>query len=353
MDEGRARSEDTVAMNGTEKRDVVGRDSVHSLLTTHYSRLLLCAAALLAAPVSAQQYPAKPIRFIIAQAPGGQNDVQARLIGQKLTDALGQPMIYDNRPGAGGQIGFELLAQTPPDGYTIAMGSISTLAVIPMMPRKPRYDPLKDFAAVTLVTTSPYFVTVHTSVPARSLKELTALAKAQPGALSYATPGTGTGIHLTTELFMMIAGIKMVHVPYKGGAPATMDLIAGHVAVMFNNATTTVPHVGTGKLRVLAVSTVRRSPALPEVPTVSEAGYPGFESNSWQGVVTRAGTPPAIVTRLSGEVARILRLPDVRSTNQNLGNEAAAGSPEEFLAYIRAEMEKWGKVIKTAGVSNE
>jgi tripartite-type tricarboxylate transporter receptor subunit TctC len=314
---------------------------------------LVIASLFLGAPAAAQQWPAKPIRFIIAQAPGGQNDVQARLIGQKLADALGQPMIYDNRPGAGGQIGFELLAQTPPDGYTIAMGSISTLAVIPMMPRKPRYDPLKDFAAVTLATTSPYFVTVHPSVPARSLKELTALAKAQPGALSYATPGTGTGIHLTTELFMMIAGIKMVHVPYKGGAPATMDLIAGHVAVMFNNATTTVPHVATGKLRVLAVSTARRSPALPEVPTAGEAGYPSFESNSWQGIVTRAGTPPAIVSRLNGEVARILGLPDVRTTNRALGNEAAAGSPEEFLAYMRAEMEKWGKVIKAAGVRNE
>ena len=323
-------------------------------LTGHWSPLLAGAAALLlAVTVGAQQYPVKPVRFIIAQAPGGQNDVQARLIGAKLADALGQPMIYDNRPGAGGQIGFELLAQTPPDGYAIAMGSISTLAVIPMMPRKPRYDPLKDFAAVTLVTTSPYFVAVHPSVPARSLKELVALARAQPGALSYATPGTGTGIHLTTELFMMIAGIRMVHVPYKGGAPATMDLIAGHVAVMFNNATTTTPHVATGKLRVLAVSTARRSPALPEVPTAAEAGYPGFESNSWQGIVTRTGTPPAIVSRLNGEVTRILALPDVRTTNRALGNEAAAGSPEEFLAYMRAEMEKWGKVIKAAGVASE
>ncbi len=295
----------------------------------------------------------KPIRFIIAQAPGGQNDVQARLIGQKLAEALGQPMVYDNRAGAGGQIGFELLAQTPPDGYTLAMGSISTLAVIPMMPRKPRYDPLKDFAPVTLATTSPYFVAVHPSVPARSLKQLVGIAKARPGALSYATPGSGTGIHLTTELFMMIAGIKMTHVPYKGGAPATMDLIAGNVAVMFNNATTTVPHVATGKLRALAVSTAKRSPALPDVVTVAEAGYPGFESNSWQGIVTRAGTPPAIIARLNGEVVRILGMPDVKSINQNLGNEDAAGTPEAFLAYIRTEMEKWGKVIKAAGVTNQ
>jgi len=329
------------------------RVKVHSQLTTHYSRFWLCAALLAAAPAAAQSWPVKPIRFIIAQAPGGQNDVQARLIGQKLAEALGQPMVYDNRAGAGGQIGFELLAQTPADGYTIAMGSISTLAVIPMMPRKPRYDPLKDFAPVTLATTSPYFVAIHPSVPARTLKQLVALAKARPAALAYATPGNGTGIHLTTELFMMIAGIKMTHVAYKGGAPATMDLMAGNVAVMFNNATTTVPHVSSGKLRVLAVSTARRSPALPDVVTVAEAGYPGFESNSWQGIVTRAGTPGAIVARLNSEAVRILSLPDVKSINQSLGNDGAGGSPEEFVAYIRSEMEKWGKVIQTAGVKNE
>jgi tripartite-type tricarboxylate transporter receptor subunit TctC len=315
---------------------------------------LLCAAALLAAaPLGAQQYPAKPIRFIIAQAPGGQNDVQARLIGQKLAEALGQPMVYDNRAGAGGQIGFELLAQTPPDGYTLAMGSISTLAVIPMMPRKPRYDPLKDFAPVTLVSTSPYVVTTHPSVPAQTIKQLVALARVRPGALAYATPGNGTGIHLTTELFMMIAGIKMTHVPYKGGAPATVDLIAGQTAVMFNNVITAVPHVKTGRLRALAVTTAARSPALPDTPTVSDSGYPGFESNSWQGIVTRAGTPQAIITRLNGEAVKVLNLPEVKNAIVNQGNDIAAGSPEAFLAYIRSEMEKWGKVIRTAGVRGE
>jgi len=206
------------------------------------------------APVSAQQYPAKPIRFIIAQAPGGQNDVQARIIGQKLAEALGQPMVYDNRAGAGGQIGFELLAQTPPDGYTIAMGSISTLAVIPMM---------------------------------------------------------------------------------------------------FNNVITAVPHVKAGKLRALAVTTAVRSPALPETPTVAESGYPGFESNSWQGIVTRAGTPQAIVARLNSEAVRVLQLPEVRNPIVSQGNDIAASTPEEFAAYIRREMEKWSKVIQTAGVKNE
>jgi tripartite-type tricarboxylate transporter receptor subunit TctC len=319
----------------------------------HDPRVWLCAAALLAVPAGAQPYPAKPVRFIIAQAPGGQNDVQARLIGQKLAEALGQPMVYDNRAGAGGQIGFELLAQTPPDGYTIAMGSISTLAVIPMMPRKPRYDPLKDFAPVTLVSTSPYVVNTHPSVPALSIKQLVALAKARPGQLAYATSGVATGIHLTTELFMMTAGIKMVHVPYKGGAPATTDLIAGQVAVMFNNVITAVPHVKTGRLRALAVTTVKRSPAVPEVPTVAESGYPGFESGSWQGIVTRAGAPQAIVARLNGETVKVLQLPEVRNPIASQGNDIAAGTPEEFTAYIRREMEKWGKVIQTAGVKND
>src|SRR5258706_4108761 len=241
--------------------------------TIHVPRVLLCAAGLLAATsAGAQPYPAKPIRFIIAQAPGGQNDVQARLIGQKLAEALGQPMVYDNRAGAGGQIGFELLAQVPPDGYTLAMGSISTLAVIPMMPTQPRYDPLKDFAPVTLVSTSPYVVTTHPSVPAHTIKQLVALAKVRPGALAYATPGTATGIHLTTELFMMIAGIKMTHVPYKGGAPATVDLIAGPTAVKFKNLITALPHVKTGRLRALAVATAARSPALPDTPTVRPSG---------------------------------------------------------------------------------
>ena len=327
---------------------------VESRITIHYSRLLLCAAALLlAAPASAQSWPAKPVRFIIAQAPGGQNDVQARLIGAKMAEALGQPMVYDNRAGAGGRIGFELLAQTPADGYTIAMGSISTLAVIPMMPRKPRYEPLRDFAPVTLVSTSPYVVTTHPSVPVRNIKQLVALARSNPGAIAYASSGVATGIHLTTELFMMTAGINMVHVPYKGGAPAATDLIAGQVAVMFNNVITAVPHVRVGRLRALAVTTAKRSPALPEAPTVGESGYPGFESNSWQGIVTRAGTPQALVARLNSEAVRALQLPEVRNLIENQGNDIAAGSPEAFTAYIRSEMEKWGKVIQAAGVKGE
>jgi tripartite-type tricarboxylate transporter receptor subunit TctC len=315
--------------------------------------LMSISAAVAHAQSPSATYPVKPVRFIIAQAPGGQNDVQARLIGAKLAEALGQPVVYDNRPGAGGQIGFELLAQTPSDGYAIAMGSISTLAVIPMMPRKPRYDPLRDFAPVTLVSTSPYVVTAHPSIPALTVKQLVALAKARPDALVYASSGVATGIHLTTELFMMTAGIRMMHVPYKGGAPAATDVIAGNAAVMFNNVITAVPHVHAGKLRALAVTTARRSAALPEVPTVDESGYRGFESNSWQGIVTRAGTPEATVARLHGETVRVLGLPEVRKPIVAQGNDVAAGSQEAFAAYIRSEMEKWGKVIKAAGVTND
>ena len=314
--------------------------------------LLLVACATLA-PAHAQPWPAKPIRFIIAQPPGGQNDVQARLIGLKLTELWGQPVVFDNRAGAGGAIGFEIAAQAPNDGYTLAMGSISTLAVIPAMPRKPRYDPLTDFAPVSLVSTSPYVVTLHPAVPARNLKELVALAKAKPGSLSYASSGTATGIHLTTELFKMVAGIDMVHVPYKGGAPATTDLIGGQVGVMFNNVITAVPHVKSGKLRALAVTTTQRSPALPDTPTVSEAGYAGAESSSWQGIVTRVGAGAAVVNRMHADLVRVLAMPDVRTPIVNQGNEVVAGTPQAFATFIRAEIDKWAKVIKSAGVRNE
>ena len=311
------------------------------------------AVCFFTAQAQAQPWPAKPIRFIVAQPPGGQNDVQARLIGLKLTELWGQQVVFDNRPGAGGAIGFEIAAQAPNDGYTLAMGSISTLAVIPAMPRKPRYDPLTDFAPVSMVSTSPYVVTLHPSVPARSLKELVTLAKARPGSLSYASSGTATGIHLTTELFKMVADIDMVHVPYKGGAPATTDLIGGQVGLMFNNVITAVPHVKSGKLRAIAVTTTKRSSALPEIPTAAESGYAAAESSSWQGIVTRAGAGAAVVNRMHADLAKVLAIPDVRSAIVNQGNDIVASTPQEFSAYIRSEIDKWAKVIKTAGVRGE
>jgi tripartite-type tricarboxylate transporter receptor subunit TctC len=275
------------------------------------------------------------------------------MIGQRLAEVLGQPVLIDNRPGAGGAVGFELAAQTPPDGHMLALGSISTLAVIPMMPRKPRYDVLRDFAPVTMISRSPYIFVVHPTVPAKSLKELVALAKARPGLLTYASSGSGTGVHLTTEMFRLAAGIEMIHVPYKGAAPATVALLSGEAAVMFNNVISAMPHVRTGRLRALAVTSSRRSPAAPDVPTIAETGYRGFEAGSWQGVVVRAGTPPEVVARLNREIVKILNAPEVRESIVRDGNEVVADTPQEFTAFIRAEMDKLGKVIKAAGVKGD
>lgn len=312
-----------------------------------------CAAILVALtslPAGAQNYPTHPLRFIVAQQPGSQNDVVARLIAPRLAEALGQPVVVDNRPGAGGAIGFELLAQTPPDGYALAMGSISTLGVIPMLPKKPRYDVFRDFQPVTLVSKSPYIIVVHPAVPAKSLKEFVALAKARPGALNYASSGNGTGVHLTSEMFKLATGINMAHVPYKSAGPATVALLSGEVEVMLNNTIPAMPHVRTGKLRALAVTGSQRASVAPQVPTVSESGYPDFESTSWQGVVVRAGTPPEVVARLNREIVKILNRPEVKSSIENDGNDVVANSPQEFMAFLRIESKKLGEVIRVAHV---
>jgi tripartite-type tricarboxylate transporter receptor subunit TctC len=314
---------------------------------------VVCAAifvALTSLPASAQNYPTRPIRFIVAQQPGSQNDVVARMIAPRLAEVLGQPVVIDNRAGAGGAIGFELLAQTPPDGYTLAMGSISTLGVIPMMPKKPSYDVFRDFQPVTLVSKSPYIIVVHPKVAAKSLKEFVALAKARPGALNYASSGNGTGVHLTSEMFKLATGINMVHVPYKSAGPATIALLSGEVEVMFNNMIPAMPHVRTDKLRALAVTGNKRSAIEPHVPTVAESGYPGFESTSWQGVVVRAGSPQEIVARLNREIVKILNIPEVKSSIEKEGNDVIANSPQEFTAFIRTEQEKLGEVIRIARV---
>ena len=312
-----------------------------------------CAAILVALtslPAGAQNYPTHPLRFIVAQQPGSQNDVVARLIAPRLAEALGQPVVVDNRPGAGGAIGFELLAQTPPDGYALAMGSISTLGVIPNLPKKPRYDVFRDFQPVTLVSKSPYIIVVHPAVPAKSLKEFVALAKARPGALNYASSGNGTGVHLTSEMFKLATGINMAHVPYKSAGPATVALLSGEVEVMLNNTIPAMPHVRTGKLRALAVTGSQRASVAPQVPTVSESGYPDFESTSWQGVVVRAGTPPEVVARLNREIVKILNRPEVKSSIENDGNDVVANSPQEFMAFLRIESKKLGEVIRVAHV---
>jgi len=302
---------------------------------------------------AADAYPSKPIRLIVPQGAGGQNDIQARLIAQKISESMGQPVVVDNRPGAAGAIGFEISVKAPRDGYTLLLGSISTLAVLPSMPNKPNYDVLRDFTPVTLISTSPYVLVVHPSVQARSIKELVTLAKAKPGALTFATSGTGSGLHLATELFKLRAGIDMVHVPYKGSGPATIDLVAGQVQMMLNNILPAVPHIKTGRLRALAVTTASRSGALPEISTLAESGYPGYEASSWQGIVTIAGTPQPVVRRLNAEIVRALHSPEAKSQIAGQGSDIVANTPAEFAAFIRRELDKWSKVISTAGIKSD
>jgi tripartite-type tricarboxylate transporter receptor subunit TctC len=306
--------------------------------------------ALAQAAADERQFPLKPIRLIVPQGAGGQNDIQARLIAQKISDAFGQPVVVDNRPGAAGAIGLEISVKAPADGYTLLLGSISTLAVLPSMPNKPKYDVLRDFAPVTLISTSPYVLVVHPSVQAQSVKELVALAKARPGTLTYASSGTGSGLHLATELFKSKAAIDMVHVPYKGSGPATIELVAGQVLVMFNNILPAVPQIKAGRLRALAVTTAKRSAAMPELPTIAESGYPGFEASSWQGIVTIAGTPPAVMRQLHSEIVKALQSPEAKSQIGGQGSEIVANTPQEFTRFIQDELDKWSKVIKTAAV---
>jgi tripartite-type tricarboxylate transporter receptor subunit TctC len=298
-------------------------------------------------------FPAKPIRLIVPQGAGGQNDIQARLIAQKISAAFGQPVVVDNRPGAAGAIGFEISVKAPADGYTLLLGSISTLAVLPSMPGKPKYDVLKDFAPVTLISTSPYVLVVHPSVQAQSVKELVALAKARPGFITYASSGTGSGLHLATELFKLRAGIDLVHVPYKGSGPATIELVAGQVLMMFNNILPAMPQIKAGRLRALAVTTAARSAAMPELPTIAEAGYPGFDASSWQGIVTIAGTPQPVIRRLHAEIVRALQSPEAISQIAGQGSDIVANTPQQFTAFIQTELDKWSKVIKTAAVRAE
>ncbi len=311
-------------------------------------------AALFAAAAVAQEYPSKPIRVIVAFPPGGVADTVARLVAAKLPEALGQPgqtMVIENRSGAGGVIGTDLLAKSAPDGYTLGV-VIDTHAVNPHIYRKLPFDTFSGFAPVSLAATIPLAVMVNPSLPASSLKELAALAKSRPGALSYGSPGgAGTAGHLAAEQFKLIAGIDIVHVPYKGGAPAIADLLGGQVQLAIVAASGIVSHTRSGKLRALAVSGARRSPALPEVPTAAEAGFPQLDSGPWTGFLAPAGTPPAIVARLSREIARVLKDPAVSDKLTAQTMEIVGSTPEQFAAIIRAEHDKWGKLIKDANLN--
>lgn len=316
-------------------------------------RLYLSAAALALAaslsPVLAQNYPAKTIRMIVPFPPGGTTDILARVAGQKITEAFGQQVIIDNRPGAGGNIGTELVAKAAPDGYTLLTDPGSTLTINPSLFAKLSYDVLKDFAPVTIIAAVPNLLVVHPSLPVKSVRELITLAKARPGQLNYASTGAGQSTHLSMELFKTMAGINVVHIPYKGSSPALVDLLGGQVSLMFDNMPSSLPHVKAGKLRALAVSTLKRSPAMPQLPTVAESGLPGFEVSVWFGVLAPAGTPREIVNKLNGAIVKSLQNPDVRERLAGQGAEPIGNTPEQFTAQMQRDLVKWAKVVKDSG----
>ena len=313
-------------------------------------KMLACAMLMLAAQSApAQNYPAKAIRFIVGFPPGGPNDILARILSQKLTENLGVPVTVDNRPGADSMIGTQLAARAAPDGYTISMISAST-TVHPSVYSNVPYDVAKDFSHVTILASTAFLVVVNPALPVRSIKELIALAKARPGQLNFASSGAGGTLHLAGELFKSLAHVDMNHVPYKGGSPAVNDVVGGQVELMFGPLPVTMPHVKSGRLRPLAVTTAARWPALPDLPTVAEGGVKGYEASGWYGVVAPAGTPRAIVTRLNQEFVKALALPDVRKQIAGFDLEPIGNSPEQMVSHVSAELVKWANVVRDAKI---
>lgn len=318
--------------------------------------VILAAGAYLpaaSAPAPAQGYPDRPVRVIVPYTPAGTTDILARLIAQKMNENWGQPVIVDNRPGANGNIGTEIAARATPDGYTIIMGAAATHSINNTLYPKLTWDAVKDFAPISLVAVVPNILVVNNSLPVKNVKELIAYAKANPGKLTHGSPGNGSTAHLSMELFKSLTGTQMVHVPYKGSAGVLADVMAGQISLTMDNIPVYLPHVKAGKIRALGVSSAKRAPAAPEIPTVSEAGVPGLEAVSWFGLLAPAKTPGLIVEKLSAETARILKLPDVNKRIAELGAEPVGGTPQDYAAFIRSEIVKWRKVIQTAGVKVE
>lgn len=309
----------------------------------------LCVAA----PVMAQTYPTKPVRFIVPFAPGGSTDLVARILAQRLPEALGQAVVVDNRGGAGGVIGAELAARAPADGYTIVLGSPGPLTINPNLLARMPYDTLRDFSPISLATISPFILVLHPSMPVQSVQELVALAKAKPGQLNYGSAGNGSVGHFSTEQFKSLAGVNIVHVSYKGAGPAVADLVGGQLHLMFENLPTVLPHVRSGKLKALAVGTKARSKLVPEYPTVSEAGVPGYESSTTFGVLAPAKTPAAIIARLNQEIVKILGSSDIKERLSAQGLEAAGSTPQQYAAHLKEELAKYGRIVKAAGIKIE
>ncbi len=306
--------------------------------------------AVISSAAAAADYPTKPIRIIVAYTPAGATDILARAIGQKMTESWGQPVIVENRPGAAGNIGTELAAKATPDGYTIIMGTAGTHGINPNLYRNLGWHPIRSFEPISLVAMVPNILVVNNSLPVKTVKELIAYAKANPGKLNYGSPGVGSTAHLSMELFKSMTGTDLNHIPYKGSAGVMADVMGGQIAVTIDNIPPYLPQVRAGKLRALAVSPAKRSPAAPDLPTIAEAGVPGYDSGAWFGLLAPAHTPKFIVNKLSVETARILKLPDVAERLSALGAEPVGSTPEQFAALIKSENIKWAKVIKDAHV---
>lgn len=315
-------------------------------------RRALCLALLsLSIPLCAQDYPAKPIRLIVPFAPGGGTDLVGRLIAQRLTEALGQTVVVDNRAGAGGVIGADLVAKAPPDGYTLLMGTPGPLTINPHLMKSMPYDTLRDFTPIALATISPFILVVHPALPVRSAKELIALAKAKPGALNYGSAGNGSVGHLAGEQLAALAGIKIVHIPYKGSSLALTDLLAGQLQLMVENLPTVLPHIKAGKIRALAVGTRQRSALVPELPPLDEAGVPGYEASTASGVLGPARMPAAVVSRLNRDLVRVLQAADVRERLSAQGLEGVGSTPAQYTAHLRDELGRYGRVVKAAAIA--
>ena len=324
---------------------------------------LVCGAMLMAmgtmtqaqttVPGSAQGWPSRPIRFIAPFPPGGGTDINARMIAPRLAQALGQQVIVENRAGAGGMVGTEFVAKSPPDGYNMVIATIGPIAINPSLYTKMPYDPVKDLAPVTITGEVPNGLVVHPTLPAKTIKELIALAKRRPRELNFGSSGNGAGDHLAGEMLNVMAGIQMTHVPYKGGAPAMVDLLAGNIQLIFATLATGIPYIKSGRVRAVAMASPQRYPLLPDVPTVAEAGVPGYAVTNWAGIFVAAGTPRAIIDRLNSEVVRALNLPEVKGKLLDAGLVAGTNTPEQFAAFIQSETLKWAKVIKQAHIRIE
>ncbi len=317
------------------------------------SRLAVALVALVAVNANAQTYPSKPLRFVVPFAAGGGTDLVARTVAQKLTEALGQPCVVDNRTGAAGTIGADIAAKSPPDGHTLLLGSNGPLAINPSLYAKLPYDAARDFSPVALATIMPFLLVTHPSLPVKSVRELIALAKAHPNQLNYGSPGSGSTTHLANELLKSMTGMKIAHIPYKGAAPAATNLISGEVQMMSGDLSTLLPHVRSGRMRALAVTSAKRSTLLPDMPTVAESGVPGYDASGWFGVLVPAGTPPAIIERLNATIVKGLAANDAKERLAALGGDIATGTPEQFGAHIRTEAAKWGKLIRAIGLKAE